>query len=121
NAVELKSSEWILWISDLSAIDPYFVLPVLMGGSMYISQKLTPSNFTDPMQEKIFKMLPIIFTIFFIIFPFPAGLVLYWTINNVFSIFQQMFLNKIMEKRKFKEIEQHQHHNETSHKQKGIK
>lgn len=115
NAVELKSSAWILWINDLSAIDPYFVLPVLMGASMYLSQKLTPSNFTDPMQEKIFKMLPIIFTIFFIIFPFPAGLVLYWTINNVFSIIQQILLNKVMESRKAKEIAEHHndhHHNE---------
>lgn len=48
NAVELKSSEWILWITDLSAIDPYFVLPILMGVSMYVSQRITPSNFTDP-------------------------------------------------------------------------
>ena len=127
NAVELKSSEWILWINDLSAIDPYFVLPLLMGASMYISQKLTPSNFTDPMQEKVFKMLPIVFTLFFIIFPFPAGLVLYWTINNVFSIIQQMALNKVMENKKAKEIAEHHnahHHNPTPHKekkQKGVK
>lgn len=102
NAVELKSADWILWITDLSAIDPYFVLPVLMGVSMYISQKLTPSNFTDPLQEKIFKMLPLFFSLFFIIFPFPAGLVLYWTINNVFSILQQLSINKIMEQKKLK-------------------
>lgn len=114
NAVELKSSAWILWITDLSAIDPYFVLPVLMGVSMYISQKLTPSNFTDPMQEKIFKMLPWVFTIFFIIFPFPAGLVLYWTINNVFSIIQQISINKIMEGKKAKEIAAH--HDEKTNK-----
>ncbi|RDU58914.1 membrane protein insertase YidC [Helicobacter marmotae] len=107
NAVELKSSAWILWIDDLSAIDPYFVLPVLMGLSMYVSQKLTPSNFTDPMQEKIFKMLPLIFALFFIIFPFPAGLVLYWTVNNVFSIIQQVLLNRVMQKRKEKEISKH--------------
>lgn len=103
NAVELKSEDWIFWITDLSAIDPYFVLPVLMGVSMYISQKLTPSNFTDPMQEKIFKMLPLFFSLFFIIFPFPAGLVLYWTINNVFSILQQLSINKIMEQKKLKD------------------
>lgn len=115
NAVELKSSEWILWIDDLSAIDPFFVLPVLMGVSMYISQKLTPSNFTDPMQEKIFKMLPIVLTIFFIIFPFPAGLVLYWTVNNIFSIIQQILINKVMEKRKAKEIAAH---HEKTHKDK---
>lgn len=120
NAVELKSSAWILWIDDLSAIDPYFVLPVLMGVSMYISQKLTPSNFTDPMQEKIFKMLPLMFAIFFIIFPFPAGLVLYWTVNNIFSIIQQVVLNKIMEKRKAEEIAQH-HKEHKTHKDKQKK
>ncbi|WP_300451465.1 membrane protein insertase YidC [uncultured Helicobacter sp.] len=120
NAVELKSSAWILWIDDLSAIDPYFVLPVLMGLSMYLSQKLTPSNFTDPMQEKIFKMLPLIFAIFFIVFPFPAGLVLYWTINNVFSIIQQIMLNKVVEKRKTKEIAEHHRHYDKE-KQKGAK
>ena len=85
-----------------------------MGVSMYISQKLTPSNFTDPMQEKIFKMLPWVFTIFFIIFPFPAGLVLYWTINNVFSIIQQISINKIMEGKKAKEIAAH--HDEKTNK-----
>ena len=129
NAVELKSSAWILWIDDLSAIDPYFVLPVLMGLSMYVSQKLTPSNFTDPMQEKIFKMLPLIFAIFFIVFPFPAGLVLYWTVNNIFSIIQQMLINKVMEFKKAKEIalhhEKHEHNKEiqqqTHKKQKGRK
>ncbi|TLD81914.1 membrane protein insertase YidC [Helicobacter sp. MIT 05-5293] len=115
NAVELKSSEWILWITDLSAIDPYFVLPILMGVSMYVSQRITPSNFTDPMQEKIFKMLPLAFALFFIIFPFPAGLVLYWTVNNIFSIIQQLSINKIMAIKKEKEIlahhqQHHQHH-----------
>lgn len=107
NAVELKSAEWILWIDDLSAIDPFFILPVLMGLSMYISQKLTPSNFTDPMQEKIFRMLPWIFMIFFIIFPFPAGLVLYWTVNNIFSIIQQIIINKVLEAKKLKDIQAH--------------
>ncbi|WP_394994710.1 membrane protein insertase YidC [uncultured Helicobacter sp.] len=107
NAIELKNSEWILWINDLSAIDPYFVLPVLMGVSMYVSQRLTPSNFTDPMQEKIFKMLPWFFMIFFIIFPFPAGLVLYWTVNNIFSIIQQISINAMLERKKQAEIAQH--------------
>ena len=107
NAIELKNSEWILWINDLSAIDPSFVLPVLMGLSMYVSQRLTPSNFTDPMQEKIFKMLPWFFMIFFIIFPFPAGLVLYWTVNNIFSIIQQISINAMLERKKQAEIAQH--------------
>lgn len=107
NAIELKNSAWIFWINDLSAIDPYFVLPVLMGVSMYVSQRLTPSNFTDPMQEKIFKMLPWFFMVFFIIFPFPAGLVLYWTINNIFSIIQQMSINAMLERKKQAQIAQH--------------
>lgn len=107
NAIELKNSAWIFWINDLSAIDPYFVLPILMGVSMYVSQRLTPSNFTDPMQEKIFKMLPWFFMVFFIIFPFPAGLVLYWTVNNIFSIIQQMSINAMLERKKQAQIAQH--------------
>ncbi|MBU1657906.1 membrane protein insertase YidC [bacterium] len=92
NAVELQGAEWIFWINDLSRMDPTFILPVLMGASMYYQQKLTPNNFTDPMQEKIFKFLPIIFTFFFV--TFPAGLVLYWFVNNLFSIAQQFIVNQ---------------------------
>ncbi len=97
NAIELRGSQW-LYISDLSAMDPYFILPILMGVSMFLQQKLAPSNFTDPMQEKIMKFLPVIFTFFF--FTFPAGLVLYWLANNILSIAQQYFVNKSMEKQK---------------------
>ena len=92
NAVELKGAEWTLWITDLAHMDPTFVLPILMGASMYYQQRITPSNFTDPMQEKIFRFLPIIFTFFFV--TFPAGLVLYWLVNNIFSIAQQFVVNK---------------------------
>ena len=92
NAVELQGAEWILWVNDLSRMDPYFVLPILMGATMFYQQHITPNNFTDPMQEKIFKYLPIIFTFFFI--TFPAGLVLYWFVNNIFSIAQQFIVNK---------------------------
>ncbi len=98
NAIELKGAEWILWIDDLSVMDPYFVLPILMGASMWAHQMVTPSNFTDPMQEKIFKWLPVIFTFFFV--TFPAGLVLYWLTNNIFSIAQQLLVNKMLEKNK---------------------
>ena len=101
NAVELKNAPFALWIHDLSVMDPYFVLPVLMGISMYVQQSLTPSTFTDPMQAKVFKWLPVIFTIFLI--TFPAGLILYWTINNVISIIQQMVINKVISKNKGKE------------------
>jgi len=92
-AIELKGASF-LWIHDLSVMDPYFILPVLMGVSMYIHQRLTPTNFQDPMQEKIFKFLPLIFTI--MMATFPAGLVLYWTVNNILSIAQQWLINRIM-------------------------
>ena len=91
NAVELQGAPWLFWINDLSRMDNYFILPVLMGASMYYQQKLTPNNFTDPMQEKVFKFLPVVFTIFF--FTFPSGLVLYWFVNNLFSIGQQFIVN----------------------------
>ncbi len=96
-SIELKGAHF-LWIKDLSEMDPYFILPVLMGVSMYIHQKLTPTNFQDPMQEKIFKFLPVIFTV--MMASFPAGLVLYWTTNNILSILQQWIINKIMESKK---------------------
>ena len=93
NADELQGAEWILWIENLAVMDPYFVLPVLMGASMWFQQKITPTNFTDPLQEKIFKWFPVIMTVFFIYF--PSGLVLYWLVNNIFTIAQ---VNRIIEK-----------------------
>lgn len=95
NAVELQGAEWVMWIHDLSRMDPYYIMPILMGATMYYQQRITPSNFTDPLQEKIFKFLPIIFTFFFV--TFPAGLVLYWFVNNLFSIAQQFMVNKQFE------------------------
>ncbi len=92
NAVELQGAPWILWVTDLSRMDPTFILPILMGASMYYQQKLTPTNFTDPMQEKVMKFLPVIFTFFFV--TFPSGLVLYWFVNNLFSIAQQLIINR---------------------------
>lgn len=103
NAIELKGADWILWINDLSIMDPYFILPILMGVTMYLQQKLTPTTFTDPMQEKIMKFLPLIFTFFFV--TFPAGLTLYWFVNNVCSVVQQIFVNKLFEKHKNKSAE----------------
>ena len=94
NAVELKGAGF-LWVHDLSQMDPYFILPVLMGITMYAHQAITPNNFTDPMQEKIFKFLPLIFTFFMA--TFAAGLVLYWTVNNILSFIQQYIINKSME------------------------
>ncbi|NLC27766.1 MAG: membrane protein insertase YidC [Campylobacteraceae bacterium] len=98
NAIELKSAPWIFWVKDLAAMDPYFILPVLMGATMFLHQRITPTNFTDPMQEKIMKFLPLVFTFFFV--TFPAGLTLYWFVNNLFSIGQQYYVNKLFAKKK---------------------
>ncbi len=94
-SVELRHAPWILWINDLSAMDPWFILPLLMGASMFIQQQLNPQP-TDPMQAKVMKFLPIIFTAFMLFF--PAGLVLYWTVNNLFSMTQQYLINQKVEK-----------------------
>jgi YidC/Oxa1 family membrane protein insertase len=91
-SVELRQAPWILWFKDLSVMDPYFVLPLLMGASMYIQQRLNPPQMTDPMQQKIFQFLPVVFTVMFLFF--PAGLVLYWVVNNILSIAQQYVITK---------------------------
>ena len=92
NSVELQGAPWLLWVNDLSRMDHYYILPILMGASMLLQQRMTPQNFTDPMQEKIMKYLPVIFTFFFL--SFPSGLVLYWFVNNLFSILQQFIVNQ---------------------------
>jgi YidC/Oxa1 family membrane protein insertase len=93
--VELRHAPFFLWIQDLSVQDPYFILPVIMGATMFIQQMLNPAP-TDPMQAKIMKMLPLVFTVFFLWF--PAGLVLYWVCNNILSITQQYVITKRIEK-----------------------
>jgi len=98
NSVELQGAPWTLWITDLSVQDPFYVLPLLMGASMWYQQKLTPNTMTDPMQQKIFQWLPVVMTVFFI--TFPAGLVLYWLVNNLFTIGQQFVINNAYEKQK---------------------
>jgi len=105
NADELQGAPWILWIHNLAAMDPYFVLPILMGVSMWFQQRITPSNFTDPLQEKIFKFFPVIMTVFFVYF--PSGLVLYWLVNNLFTIAQQYFINHMYAKHKEAAIASH--------------
>lgn len=90
-SVELRQAPFIFWITDLSAKDPYYVLPVLMGISMFIQQKLNPAP-ADPMQAKVFMFMPVIFTALFL--NFPAGLVLYWLVNNLLSIVQQWFITR---------------------------
>ena len=89
-SVELRQADWILWIHDLSTKDPFYVLPVLMGASMFLQQKLSPTPSMDPMHQKVMTFLPIIFTLFFAFF--PAGLVLYWLVNNLLSITQQWYI-----------------------------
>lgn len=93
-SVELRHAPFILWIDDLSAMDPYFVLPILMGISMFVTQMLQPEP-PDPIQAKVFKMMPIMFTFFFLWF--PSGLVLYWLVNNLLSILQQWFVTRQIE------------------------
>ncbi|MBB1489331.1 membrane protein insertase YidC [Oceanospirillum sediminis] len=93
-SVELRHAPFMLWITDLSVKDPYFVLPIIMGASMFIQQLLNPTP-PDPMQAKLMKALPLVFTIFFLWF--PAGLVLYWVVNNILSIAQQYVITKQIE------------------------
>jgi YidC/Oxa1 family membrane protein insertase len=90
-SVELRHAEFMLWINDLSERDPYFVLPLLMGASMWLQQKLNPAP-VDQFQQKIFMALPFVFTVFFAFF--PSGLVLYWLTNNVLSIAQQYYITR---------------------------
>lgn len=90
-SVELRHAPFFGWITDLSAIDPYYILPIIMGASMIIQTKLNPKP-TDPIQAKVMMFMPVVFSIFF--FFFPAGLVLYWVVNNIISIWQQWYVNK---------------------------
>lgn len=94
-SVELRQAPFLLWIRDLSAMDPYFVLPLLMGVSMYLTQLMQPEP-PDPVQARVFKFMPIIFTFFFLWF--PSGLVLYWLVNNILSILQQWYVTRQIEK-----------------------
>ena len=90
-SVELRQAPWILWIKDLAIRDPFFILPVIMAATMYFQQKLNPAP-VDPIQAKVFQFLPLVFGIFFAFF--PAGLVLYWVVNNTLSIAQQYYITR---------------------------
>jgi YidC/Oxa1 family membrane protein insertase len=92
-SVELRQADWIFWIKDLSVKDPYFVLPIIMGVTMLIQQKLNPTP-VDPMQAKVMMALPIVFTGLFLFF--PSGLVLYWVVNNTLSIAQQWYITRVV-------------------------
>ena len=94
-SVEIRQAPFMFWLTDLSSKDPFFILPIIMGASMFVQQKLNPTP-PDPMQAKVMKLLPIIFTFFFLWF--PAGLVLYWVVNNLLSIGQQWYITRKIEK-----------------------
>jgi len=90
-AIELRHSPFFWWIQDLSAKDPYYITPIIMGATQFIQQKMTPTV-GDPMQAKIMLLMPVVFT--FIFLNFPAGLVIYWLLNNILSIGQQYYINR---------------------------
>jgi YidC/Oxa1 family membrane protein insertase len=93
-AVEMRGAPWILWIKDLASADPYYILPVIMMVSMFVQTKLNPTP-PDPIQAKVMMMMPLIFGVMF--FWFPAGLVLYWVVNNVLSIAQQWHITRMID------------------------
>jgi YidC/Oxa1 family membrane protein insertase len=96
-AIELRHAPFMLWITDLSVRDPFFVLPLLMTASMVLQTKMNPAP-PDPVQAKVMAVMPFVFSIFF--FFFPAGLVLYWLVNNVLSISQQWQIQRMFEQAK---------------------
>ncbi len=91
NSIALRHAPFVFWLTDLSAKDPYYITPILMGASMFVQQKMTPTT-ADPMQAKIFMMMPIVFTFMFL--NFPSGLVIYWLVNNLLTILQQYFIHR---------------------------
>ncbi|VEI59084.1 YidC/Oxa1 family membrane protein insertase [Pasteurella multocida] len=96
-AVELRHAPFFGWIQDLSAQDPYYILPILMGASMFLLQKMSPTPVADPMQQKIMNFMPLIFMVFFLWF--PSGLVLYWLVSNLITIAQQQLIYRGLEKK----------------------
>ncbi|NGZ66121.1 membrane protein insertase YidC [Vibrio aestuarianus subsp. cardii] len=96
-SVELRHSPFFGWIHDLSAQDPYYILPLLMGVSMFMIQKMSPTTVTDPMQQKIMTFMPVMFTFFFLFF--PSGLVIYWLVSNIVTLIQQTVIYRALEKK----------------------
>ncbi|KAB0667157.1 membrane protein insertase YidC [Oryzomonas japonica] len=93
SSIELRHAPFFFWITDLSDKDPYYITPVIMGVTMFVQQKMTPSQM-DPVQQKMMLALPVVFTFMFL--SFPSGLVLYWLVNNILTIGQQMYINKLV-------------------------
>jgi YidC/Oxa1 family membrane protein insertase len=96
SAVELRYAPWLGWIKDLSAPDPFFVLPVIYAITAYLQVKLSPTPITDPVQARVMQIMPVAFSVLFIFF--PSGLVLYWLVNNILQIAQQWHVNRMLEK-----------------------
>lgn len=94
---EIRHADFVFWINDLSSRDPFFILPLLMGASMFLMQRLQPTPVTDPMQAKILQYMPVMFTVFFLFF--PAGLVLYWLVSNLISIAQMTYIYRQIDKK----------------------
>lgn len=90
-SVEMRNAPWIGWIQDLASPDPYYILPLIMAGTMFLQTKLNPTP-PDPMQAKMMMIMPLVFSVMF--FFFPAGLVLYWLVNNIYSIAQQWVITR---------------------------
>ncbi|MBN9289294.1 MAG: membrane protein insertase YidC [Gammaproteobacteria bacterium 39-13] len=90
-SVELRHAPFMFWIQDLSSKDPYYVLPLIMGATMFLQQRMNPAP-PDPVQAKVMMLMPVVFTVLFL--SFPSGLVLYWTVNNLLSIAQQWFITR---------------------------
>lgn len=95
-SVELRQASWCMWVTDLSAKDPFYILPVVMGLSMFFQQKMNPPP-PDPVQAKVLMFMPVFFTVLFL--QFPSGLMLYWIVNNTLSILQQLFIEKYVVKK----------------------
>jgi YidC/Oxa1 family membrane protein insertase len=96
-SVELRHSPFIFWLTDLSVRDPFYVLPVLMGATMWYIQKMSPTTVTDPMQQKVMQFMPLVFTFMFLWF--PSGLTLYWVVSNIVTITQQTIIFRQLEKK----------------------
>ena len=96
SAVELRHAPWIGWIHDLSAPDPWYVLPVIYAVTAYLQVRLSPTPISDPVQAKVMQIMPIAFSVMFLFF--PSGLVLYWLVNNCIQIFQQWHMNRVLER-----------------------
>ena len=100
-SIELRQAHFALWITDLSIKDPYYVLPIMMGASQLLMQKMTPQTSADPVQARVMAFMPVLFT--FILATAPSGLVLYWFANNVVSMGQQTLTNRYLKEREAKE------------------